>query len=190
MADNIIEPDVDEQNTESIDLANKSEFSELLTPLEQRRKRKDRSITNTPSPGANKPPQPKFKELSNSQPVTAEKAPKLRAVFNNSPTGSVERVACQKLVTSNAFLVTDSTMNRNEINKRTTSKPYRCYQDKKLSQSWEWRLCNRLLHNFKAERRLGPMCPKSWEDLHPHLQAAASQLPEEGCKSSHHQRLH
>ena len=48
MADNIIEPDVDEQNTESIDLANNSEFPELLTPLKQMRKRKGRSITNTP----------------------------------------------------------------------------------------------------------------------------------------------
>ena len=63
MADNIIEPDVDEQNTESIDLANNSEFPELLSPLEERRKRKNRSTTNTPSQVADKPPQPTFKEF-------------------------------------------------------------------------------------------------------------------------------
>ena len=38
MADNIIKPYVHEQNTESIDLANNSEFPELLTHLEQRGK--------------------------------------------------------------------------------------------------------------------------------------------------------
>ena len=104
MADNIIEPDVDEQNTESIDLANNSEFPELLTPLEQKRKRNDRSITNTPSPGPDKPPQLTFKEFPYNQPETTYKMSKFRSIFNSSPPGSVERVACQKLVSSSNFV--------------------------------------------------------------------------------------
>ena len=64
MADAIIEPDIDEPKPESVDLVNNSEFPELLTPLEQRRKRKERSTSSTPSPEADKPPQPIFKEQS------------------------------------------------------------------------------------------------------------------------------
>ena len=60
-----------------------------------------------------------------SQPDTADKSAKFRAEFNSSPPGSVERISGQRLVTSNAFLVTDSVMSRNEINERPTSKPYR-----------------------------------------------------------------
>ena len=112
MADNTIEPDVDEQKTESIDLANNSEFPELLSPLEERRKRKNRSTTNTHSPGANKPPQPTFKEFSYNQPETADKVSKFRTIFNNSLPGSVERVARQKLLSSSTFFATDSAMSR------------------------------------------------------------------------------
>ena len=78
MADNTIEPEVDEQKPEPIDLANKSDFPELLSPFEQSRDRKDRSITNTPSPGADKPPQPTFKEFPYNQPETADKVSKFR----------------------------------------------------------------------------------------------------------------
>ena len=92
--------------------------------------RKDRSITNTSSPGADKLPQPTFKEFPYNQPETADKVSKFRSIFNNRPPGSVERVARQKLVSSSTFFAANSAMSRNETSDRPTSKPYRCYQDK------------------------------------------------------------
>ena len=111
-----------------------SEFPLLGTPLERRDKR-NRSSSGTPSPGAERPPQPIFKEIPYNQVETADNLSLIRSTINNSPPGSVERVANRKLVSKSTFIQTEAAMNRNEINERPQSKPYRCYQDKSFPKA-------------------------------------------------------
>ena len=115
MADAISEPDTKETEPETAIPEYNSEFPLLGTPLERRDKR-NRSTSSTPSPGAEKPPQPIFKEIPYNQVETADNLSLIRSTINNSPPGSLERVANRKLVSKSKFIQTEAAMNRNEIN--------------------------------------------------------------------------